>query len=207
MFEQGKERQRGGDARAAAVLPMADSIRMVTWLRGAGKLRDSALVAVAAGFGLRISDALALTWGDVLGERDEIADKVQITEHKTRKGRTVFVLPFVADALTAYRASLRIADRAAKLFPGGDEDGQLHRQTAWNIVRAAGKGMGLTLHLSPHSLRKSFCDFVYGQTHDAIMTARITGHSNPAQLLRYVGRVAEAEQDVWRRMSKSLPKA
>jgi len=192
MAETARRRQRGGDARAADVLPMAKAVQMVTWLRGSGKLRDSALVAVASGFGLRISDALSLTWGDVLDDRGGIADAVQIVEHKTKKPRTVFVLPFVADALMAYRTSVGVADRGAKLFPGGDESGQLHRQTAWNLVRAAGKGMGLTLHLSPHSLRKSFCDYVYSMTRDAIMTARITGHSNPAQLLHYVGRVAEA---------------
>ena len=206
MAEMARQRQRGGDARAADVLPMAKAVQMVTWLRGSGKLRDSALVAVASGFGLRISDALSLRWSDVLDDRGGITDAVQIVESKTKKPRTVFILPFVADALTAYR-DVSITDRSAKLFPGGDKNGQVHRQTAWNLVRAAGKGMGLTLHLSPHSLRKSFCDYVYSMTRDAIMTARITGHSNPAQLLRYVGRVAEAEQDVWRRMAKSLPKA
>lgn len=198
---EGKGRSRGGTPRAADVLPMTKAVSMVRYLRGAGDLRGSALVAVASGFGLRISDALSLTWGELLDERGELRKTVRVREQKTKQVRTVQVLPFVAAALEALRGEVGPCDGEALLFPGSAEGGKLHRQTAWNLVRATGEAMGIALHLSPHSLRKAFCDFVYEKTHDAVMTARITGHSSPSQLLRYINRNSEAEDEVWRRMA------
>ena len=197
-------RARGGTARAADVLPMKQAIAMVRYLRGSGKPRESALVAVASGFGLRISDALRLTWGDLLDGRGELRRTVSIREGKTGHTRTVMVLPFVAASLVALRAAVGPVEASALVFPGADGVTPLHRQSAWNLVKATGAAMGLTLNLSPHSLRKAFCDHVYEQTRDAVMTARITGHSNPAQLLRYIARVPEAEEAVWRRMAADL---
>jgi len=40
-----------------------------------------------------------------------------------------------------------------------------------------------------------------------VQTARITGHTNPAQLLRYIGRMAEGEKETWDRMEKALARA
>jgi integrase len=64
--------------------------------------------------------------------------------------------------------------------------------------------MGLTGTVAPHSLRKAFCDYVYTATRDPVLTARITGHTNPAQLLRYIGRLADVEAGVWDRMAADL---
>jgi len=44
---------------------------------------------------------------------------------------------------------------------------------------------------------------VYEQTRDPIMAARLTGHANPAHLLRYIRRVPEAEMAVWRRIAEA----
>lgn len=200
-------RVRGGNARAADVLPMKQAIAMVRYLRGAGKLHESALVAVASGFGLRISDALALRWGDLLDERGNLRQSVNLRERKTGKSRTAHVLPFVVEALDALHAVSAPGTVDALVFPGPDGVRPLHRQSAWNLVRRTGEEMGLALHLSPHSLRKAFCDHVYEQTRDPAMTARITGHSNPAQLLRYINRVPEAEEAVWRKMERATARA
>jgi len=134
-----------GRAKAADVLPMRRVVAMISYLRGEGKLRDAALVAVAAGFGLRIGDALSLTWEDILDEMGEVRSQLKLTEQKTGKTRIVRVFPFV--------------------------------------------------------------HFVYEHTRDPVQTARITGHTNPAQLLRYIGRMAEGEKETWDRMEKALARS
>jgi len=190
-----------GKAKAADVLPMRQAVAMAMYLKGKGKLRDSTLVAVTAGFGLRIGDALSLTWGDVLSD-GKVRDTVTITETKTKKRRTVKVLPFVRKALEEWHVACAPVSPEELLFPG--PKGKLSVQYAWQVVRKAAAEMGLRGHISPHSLRKAFCDYVYSFTRDPVMCARITGHSNPAQLLRYIGRVPEAEEQVWERMARDL---
>ena len=41
-------------------------------------------------------------------------------------------------------------------------------------------------------------------TRDPVLTARITGHTNPAQLMRYIGRLSDVEANVWDRMAADL---
>ncbi len=188
--------------RAADVLDMRRAIRMVDMLRGQDRPRDAALVAAAAGFGLRIGDALSLTWDQVLGDTGEVRDTVQVREAKTTKYRTVEVFPFVARALAEWN---REATPGEYIFAG--KDGRpLARMTGYRIVKSAAKDMGLKGRITPHSLRKSFCDYAYSLTHDPVLTSRITGHSNPAQLLRYIGRTSESERQVWARMRQGLAK-
>jgi len=133
----------------ADVLPMKKAVAMAFFLAGKGKIKHAALVAVCAGFGLRIGDALSLRWSTVFTEGGKIKERVTLTE----------------------------------------------------------RDMGLQGKISPHSLRKAFCDFVYENTRDPVLTARITGHTNPAQLLRYIGRLPEVEERVWDRMAKQLQRS
>ncbi|MBC7343975.1 MAG: tyrosine-type recombinase/integrase [Clostridia bacterium] len=181
------------------VLPIGKAFKMVAYLRGLNRLRDAAMVACTAGFGLRISDVLALTWEDLL-DGDRVREIVTIREQKTRKQRSLMVLPVVAEAISAWYAACRPVDPHARVFP-------ITREHAYRIVRDTAKALGFHGRITPHSLRKAFCDHVYNLTRDPVMTARITGHSNPAQLLRYIGRLPETEMTVWRRFAESLERS
>lgn len=188
-----------GKARAADVIKMKQAIGMVTFCKGAGRPRDAALIAVCAGFGLRVSDALSLRWRDVVDEAGEPRKLVRLTETKTGKSRLVRVFPFVRDALLDWRDA---SDNSDVIFPG--KSGTLDRRSAWHMVKRLADTMGIQAHVSTHSFRKAFCDFVYANTRDPVETARITGHTNPAQLMRYIGRMAEGEEAVWDRMCKAI---
>ncbi len=181
----------------ADVLPMKQAVAMAFFLAGKGKTKHAALVAVCAGFGLRIGDALSLRWSAIFTESGKIKERVALTEHKTKQSRTLKVLPWVRRILMEYYEAARPSDPETSMF-------NFSRQRAWAIVRKAAADMGLQGRISPHSLRKAFCDFVYENTRDPVLTARITGHTNPAQLLRYIGRLPEVEERVWDRMAKKL---
>ena len=181
----------------ADVLPMKKAVAMAYFLAGKGRLKHAALVAVCAGFGLRIGDALDLRWSTVFTDGGRVKERVTLTERKTKQSRTLKVLPWVRKILVDYYEEARPSDPEAPMF-------DLSRQRAWAIIRKAASDMGLQGRIAPHSLRKAFCDFVYENTRDPVMTARITGHTNPAQLLHYIGRLPEEEEHVWERMAKQL---
>ncbi len=187
-------------ARRADVLTMKQARAMIAMLRGEDRTRDAALVACAAGFGLRAGDVCALKWTDLLDTTGALRADLTLTEAKTGQDRTLRVLPFVAELLTEWK---RKASSSQWIFPGQD-GGPLDRRTLWVIVSEAADRMGLKGTVSPHSLRKAFCDHVYSMTRDPVLTARITGHTNPAQLLRYIGRLADVEANVWDRMAADL---
>ncbi len=177
----------------ADVIPLKRVVAMVRLLQGKGRIRDAALVAVAGGFGLRIGDALNITWGDVC-DGHRIRSEVIVKERKNRRTRIVAVLPWVREVLEEYLEASRPVDPDEKLFP-------VTRVRAWQIVKETAAEMGLAGRISPHSLRKAFCDAVFEATRDPVLTARITGHANPAQLLHYIGRHPETEKHVWRRLA------
>jgi integrase/recombinase XerD len=183
-------------AKRADVLSMKQARAMVSMFRGEKRIRDAALVACAAGFGLRAGDTCSLRWSDVLDSTGNLRADVRIKEEKTKQTRTLRVLPFVADVLTEWRKE---APAGEWIFPG--QDGPLDRRSMWVVVSDAADRMGLKGTISPHSLRKAFCDYAYSMTRDPVLTARITGHTNPAQLLRYIGRLSDVEANVWDRMA------
>ena len=54
-------------------------------------------------------------------------------------------------------------------------------------------------------MRKTFATIVYESSgHDPVATARITGHSNPSQLLRYIGRGTQTEENILREIEGVL---
>jgi len=189
----------GGKPTTADVLSMKQTRAMVSYLRDRGQLRDAALVALASGYGLRVGDAVSLTWRAVLDDSGSIRQKVRLTEEKTGQQRTVHTFPFVAKILREWEAECGLVDRDEPVVP-------VSKVTGWRIVKRVAEGMGMKGNISPHSLRKAFCDFAYQQTRDPVLTCDVTGHSNPANLMRYIGRERQAVEEVWSNMMKAAKK-
>jgi integrase len=54
-------------------------------------------------------------------------------------------------------------------------------------------------------MRKTFATIAYDNSGgDAVLTARVTGHSNPTQLMAYIGRAPATEQSVWDGVCEAL---
>lgn len=120
-----------------------------------------------------------------------------VRERKTGNTCIVFLIPWAREVLAEVAELVGAKTRLHEPVVG-----RLSRQRAWEVLKRTAEELGWHEHISTHSLRKAFCDFVYEQTRDPIMAARLTGHANPAHLLRYIRRVPEAEMAVWRRMAK-----
>ena len=89
---------------------MKKAVAMAYFLAGKGKIKHAALVAVCAGFGLRIGDALGLRWSTVFTEGGKIKERVTLTERKTKQSRTLKVLPWVRKILVEYYEAAHPSD-------------------------------------------------------------------------------------------------
>lgn len=172
------------------------AMSVLTYLQGKGKVRDVALWAIGVGTGLRISDILELRWKDVLTAEGEIAESITVQESKTKQQRPLRLIPLIQDALEAYRTEE--ADRDTALF-------HLTRQHARRLVKQWCEAVNLEGDYGTHTMRKAFCTIIYENSGgDPVNAARVTGHTNPSQLMHYIGQTPPTIERIWKGLERTL---
>ena len=141
--------------------------------------RDTALLLLLYGCGLRLGEALALNGTDV-----PKGDVLRVTG-KGNKQRQVPVLPVVHEAIAAYRAAcpfptgtddpLFVGKRGKRLNPG-----VVQRQ-----VRRLRALLGLPDSVTPHALRHSFATHLLAEGGDLRTIQELLGHSSLSTTQRY----------------------
>lgn len=147
--------------------------------------------------GLRIGEALALTWDDVKEEGGAVFVSIQKTrsEHegkaytnapKTEKGKRLVPLsPEALEVLEAMRGHIVTEARIhGKVWPKGKGplfpsalSGEFMRQdTARHVMRDVCQRAGLPL-LSPHALRHSAGTYLISRGEDPVTVAAVLGHA------------------------------
>ena len=187
--KNGGKKVNGG--RAADVIPMKWAKTMAEAALGQGRLSAALVISLGAGLGLRVSDVLRVTWTDIVDENGRARERVLVREHKNRTVRAVAPMPWARRVWEKAYATIKPADPSFPVV-------KMSRQRAWVLVKEMASECGYTGRISCHSLRKAFCSFLYDQTRDPVLTARLTGHRNPAHLLVYIGRSAPVEENIWR---------
>jgi integrase/recombinase XerD len=140
-------------------------------------LRDRALLELLYGTGARISEAVGLDVDDL----DLVAASV-LLRGKGGKDRIVPLGSFAQAALEAYlvrgRPALASAGRGTpRLFLNRQGSG-LSRQSAWMILRRAAERAGLTVPVSPHTLRHSFATHLIDGGADVRVVQELLGHAS-----------------------------
>ena len=185
-----------GGARRVAALTQKQAFLVLTYLRGLGNKRNVLLWALGITTGLRISDLLNLRLSEFLTPENKVAKAITVKESKTGKGRTIPVAPIVERAINDYRESLEDGDR---LF-------RITREQARRLIKRWCDDCGLKGRYGTHTMRKTFATIAYDNSGcDPVLTARVTGHSNPSQLLAYIGRKPASEIKVWDALGKAFP--
>lgn len=169
-------------------LTREEALSVLAYLRTTGSKRDVALWALGIGTGLRIGDLLRLRGCDFGAAKGHVDAQLAVRASKTKRARSVQLIPLVCEAVEAYLPELR---RTELLFP-------ITRQHARRLVKEWCKAAKVDGQFGTHSMRKTFATIAYENSGgDAALTARVTGHSNPAQLMTYIGRIPATEQSVW----------
>lgn len=136
--------------------------------------RDTAVLLLLYGSGLRISEAIGLTVGEApSAERDTL----RITG-KGDKERVVPVLPVTIEAISRYQklCPYRLDPRGA-LFRGA-KGGPLSPRLIQLAVARARAGLGLPETATPHALRHSFATHLLASGADLRQIQELLGHAS-----------------------------
>ncbi|HEX2058597.1 MAG TPA: tyrosine recombinase [Actinomycetota bacterium] len=145
--------------------------------------RDTAMLEVLYGAGLRISELIALDVDDV--DLDEGA--VIVRSGKGGKGRLVPLGSAARRALDEYLVRTRPellrrargrADAAALFL--NSRGGRLGRQGCWKVLKQHARSAGLDRLVSPHTLRHSFATHMLDAGADIRVVQELLGHSSLA---------------------------
>lgn len=150
--------------------------------------RDRALLEVAYGAGLRVSEWLSLGIGDVY-----LDDRIVRVVGKGNKERLVPIGRRALAAVAVYtrelRPSLVHGAPHATLFVNAR--GQpMSRMGAWKLLRKYVDAAGITTHVTPHTLRHSFATHLLEGGADLRAVQDMLGHADIAttQLYTHVDR-------------------
>lgn len=141
--------------------------------------RNRAVLSLAYGAGLRISEALSLTGDDV-----PLGDRLMI-KGKGGKSRIVPILPAVQAAVADYvEACPHALDKDAALFRGV-RGGALGPRAIQAEVQKLRAYLGLPESATPHALRHSFATHLLGAGGDLRTIQQLLGHSDLSTTQRY----------------------
>jgi integrase/recombinase XerC len=192
--------------RLPRALPEAETANLLDARREEGTLclRDSAILEMLYGCGLRVSELCGLNLDDVELPSAEI--RVFGKGSKERR------LPIPAKALSALRAYLAARDTLARraagapptaVFLGSQGTRLTPRSVARNLDRDALKS-GLGRKISPHVMRHSFATHLLNAGADLRSIQELLGHASLSTTQRYTAVSWERLQEVYR---KAHPKA
>lgn len=150
------------------------SLPDVHTLRG---LRDRALLGVLYGAGLRVSEVVQLSIGDL--------DRQGGTVRALGKGKKVRLAPLGApclDYIDQYLSARHESPKQAQspLLFCGPSGRPLTRQAVWKLVRSYGRALGLRKDLFPHALRHSFASHLLAFGADLRSVQMLLGHASIA---------------------------
>jgi integrase/recombinase XerD len=178
---------------------------LLTAVRGssAKALRDRAILELLYSTGMRISELVGLSLGDLA-----MADHTVRVLGKGDKERIVPVGRFAREALEAWLGPggrdrmapeqwQRRTDAEAVLL--NTRGGRLSRQGAWAVVRTYGDAVGLGPRLTPHVLRHSCATHMLDHGADIRVVQELLGHASVATTQVYTKVSAERLRAVYDR--------
>lgn len=136
-------------------------------------LRDRAMLSLCYAAGLRVSELIQLTHGDIDRQRGLVA-----AFGKGKKRRLVPLGALTLGHLDAYLASPQtLPNPAGLVFPG--RNGRPYtRQMFWKLVRASALTAGIPGAVHPHRLRHSFATHLLAGGADLRSVQTLLGHSD-----------------------------
>jgi len=142
-------------------------------------LRDSALILLLWGCGLRIGEALGLN------RRYAPSKDVLIVSGKGGKERLVPILPVVNTAIASYLASCPYDDGPDGPLFFGARGGRLNPGVVQRQMRRLREILGLPETVTPHALRHSFATHLLEAGGDLRSIQELLGHASLSTTQRY----------------------
>ena len=153
---------------AADVLDMVGEDARLPWIAA----RDTAVVTLLYGCGLRISEALGLT-----GAESPLPEVLRI-RGKGGKDRLVPVLPVARDAVAAYADLCPFDLRPDQALFRGMRGGPLNPRLIAAAMERTRNRLGLPATATPHALRHSFATHLLAEGGDLRTIQELLGHAS-----------------------------
>lgn len=157
--------------------------RQAPWL----KARDLAMIMLLYGCGLRVSEALSVSYGT--WRQAKARQRLTVTG-KGNKTREIPLLPLVIAAVDDYLDTLR--DERGLVSPKADErifmgarGGPWHDRLVRRLMETLRQKLGLPTSASPHALRHSFATHLLTAGSDLRAIQELLGHSSLTTTQRY----------------------
>ena len=150
---------------------LIDTVEMQS-LEGWVGTRDAAVMTLLYGCGLRISEALGLTFADT-----PLPDVLRI-RGKGGKERIVPVLPAARDAVTAYLAECPFLHEPETPLFLGVRGKKLSPRAIQKVTQAAREQLGLPSSATPHAMRHSFATHLLEAGGDLRAIQELLGHAS-----------------------------
>lgn len=144
--------------------------------------RDYVIWVLGLNSGLRISDIVGLNVSDVV-------DKTHITiiEKKTQKRKSFYINDKLKKVLQDFTKDRNLEE---PLFLG-KRGNRLNRRQVHRFIANVCHDLGIKIHASTHTMRKTFGYHHYQQFKDPIILQKTFNHSSFSITMRYIG----VEQD------------
>ncbi len=160
---------------AMRAIALAEELQQEPWIAA----RDSALLILLYGCGLRIGEALGLTCADApTGDTMRVIGKGQ-------KERVVPVLPVVREAIAAYREICPFAATPGAPLFVGKRGKALNPGVVQRQVRTLRAHLGLADSATPHAFRHSFATHLLADGGDLRTIQELLGHASLSTTQRY----------------------
>jgi integrase/recombinase XerC len=141
--------------------------------------RDAAVLTLLWGCGLRISEALSLTWSDA-----PLGQSMRITG-KGGKTRIVPVLDAVRDAVASYVDELPFVLGPDEPLFRAKRGGPLSPRHVQGLVQLLRGRLGLSDRVTPHAFRHAFATHLLGAGADLRAIQDLLGHASLSTTQRY----------------------
>jgi integrase/recombinase XerC len=165
-------------------------------------LRDTAVLLLLYGGGLRIGEALSLDRRDLGPDPRRL--RVLVVRGKGDKERLVPVLPVVAEALAGYLAACPAPPSPTSRSSGACAAGVSSRPSCSAACARSGRCSGLPESATPHALRHSFATHLLSAGADLRAIQELLGH---ASLSTTQGYTAVETRRLLELYSKAHPRA
>ena len=190
---RGKKRRLPGERRQRS---WVEPEQLTALLAGCGsELRP--LVATLAGAGLRIGEAIALTWGDV----NLATGTLRVADSKTAAGvRTVDLPDGLAGELRVHKARARTTAAGKPVFLNQQREPQTTRNAQSRLkpaIRKANRRLArlgiepISEKVTPHSLRRTYTSLRFALGDDPVYVAAQLGHTEGGFSMRVYARAVK----------------
>ena len=148
--------------------------------------RNYGLFKVQLNTGLRISDVVNLKYDDVFEKNGNLKKHISLTEKKTKKHRVIFINNELKNVFKELREYFKLSSGIYLFKSRKGQNKPITTTQVHRIYQNIGKVFNLK-NFNSHSLRKTFCYFVYQKNKDINLIMKLMNHSSTAITLRYIG--------------------